>query len=265
MPWKQDTVDKLFTKKESTAAPVPWSTAWREQFIEAITVQVGDEGDGEDGAEGDEDGEQEEKMPSCCDYVMHFACLFWKLLFAFVPPTDYYNGWACFTASITVIGMLTAVIGDLASHFGCSIGLKDAVTAITFVALGTSLPDTFASKVAAVNDQYADSSIGNVTGSNAVNVFLGIGIAWSLAAIVHAWRGTEFTVEPGSLAFSVTVFCILAAITCACLMTRRAIYGGELGGPLIPKAIMSSFMVFIWFLYCFLSSLDAYKVVDFGI
>jgi len=27
--------------------------------------------------------------------------------------------------------------------------------------------------VAAVGDQYADSSVGNVTGSNAVNVFLG--------------------------------------------------------------------------------------------
>ena len=33
--------------------------------------------------------------------------------------------------------------------------------------------DTFASKVAAVQDEYADSSIGNVTGSNGVNVFLG--------------------------------------------------------------------------------------------
>lgn len=35
------------------------------------------------------------------------------------------------------------------------------------------LADTFASKVAAIGDKYADSSIGNVTGSNAVNVFLG--------------------------------------------------------------------------------------------
>ena len=204
-------------------------------------------------------------MPSCFDYFVHFACLPWKLVFSFVPPAHYFNGWACFTVSVFMIGVLTAVIGDLASHFGCSIGLKDAVTAITFVALGTSLPDTFASKVAAVNDQYADSSIGNVTGSNAVNVFLGIGIAWSLAAIVHAYRGTAFEVQPGSLAFSVTSFCILAAIACSCLMARRVIYGGELGGPLIPKAIMTFFMVFIWVTYCFFSSLDAYKVVDFGL
>ena len=39
-----------------------------------------------------------------------------------------------------MIGVLTAVIGDLASHFGCTVGLKDSVTAISFVALGTSLP-----------------------------------------------------------------------------------------------------------------------------
>ena len=229
-------------------------------------MQVGEEnGDGAEGEEGEGGGEEEERMPSCFDYFVHFACLVWKLLFAFVPPPDYYSGWACFTVSIIVIGVLTAVVGDLASHFGCSIGLKDSVTAITFVALGTSLPDTFASKVAAMHDQYADSSIGNVTGSNAVNVFLGIGIAWSLAAMVHAYRGTQFEVEPGSLAFSVTTFCILAAVTCACLMLRRAVYGGELGGPRIPKMITASFLIFVWVVYCFLSSLDAYKVVNFGI
>lgn len=71
---------------------------------------------------------------------MHFLTVFWKILFALVPPTDYCNGWACFCVSISVIGLLTAVIGDLASHFGCTVGLKDSVTAVVFVALGTSVP-----------------------------------------------------------------------------------------------------------------------------
>ena len=53
-------------------------------------------------------------------------------------------------------------------------GIKPAVTAITFVALGTSLPDTFASKAATLSDDTADAAIGNVTGSNSVNVFLGL-------------------------------------------------------------------------------------------
>lgn len=71
---------------------------------------------------------------------MHFLTVFWKILFALVPPTDYCNGWACFCVSISVIGLLTAIIGDLASHFGCTVGLKDSVTAVVFVALGTSVP-----------------------------------------------------------------------------------------------------------------------------
>merc|ERR1711918_36970 len=101
-------------------------------------------------------------------------------------------------------------------------------TAITFVALGTSLPDTFASKTAAVQDPYADASIGNVTGSNSVNVFLGLGLPWMIGAFY--WLGgpnsdwcckygakefasslvaegnAGFIVEAGALAFSVIVF-----------------------------------------------------------
>ena len=59
------------------------------------------------------------------------------------------------------------------------------ITAITFVALGTSLPDTFASKTAAIQEKYADNAVGNVTGSNSVNVFLGLGLPWLIAAIVR--------------------------------------------------------------------------------
>merc|ERR1712000_721470 len=75
------------------------------------------------------------------------------------------------------------------------------VHGIAFVALGTSVPDTFASKTAAIEDETADNSVGNVTGSNAVNVFLGIGIAWTMAAIYWESQGKTFDVprKPGIL------------------------------------------------------------------
>ncbi|CAE1255973.1 SLC8A [Acanthosepion pharaonis] len=307
-------VDKLL--KKANLSLVVGTSSWREQFIEAITVNAGqctntsflslshqfyffffsflsfsffffvllfsnfffvfseakDEGGGSEEkaskgfatiSEGDDDQEEgeEEKLPSCMDYIMHFVCLFWKVLFAFVPPTDYWGGWACFTVSIILIGVLTAFIGDFASHFGCTIGLKDAVTAVSFVALGTSVPDTFASKVAAINDKYADSSIGNVTGSNAVNVFLGIGIAWSIAAIYHAANGTVFRVHPGTLAFSVTIFCVFAFFTIILLVSRRhRAVGGELGGPLKIEYKNSKLGIlqslFIFFLFNFILPLS---------
>lgn len=55
---------------------------------------------------------------------------------------DIYGGYVCFVVSIFAIGLVTAVIGDVASHFGCTLGIKDSVTAIVFVALGTSVPGT---------------------------------------------------------------------------------------------------------------------------
>ncbi|KAM9803797.1 sodium/calcium exchanger 1-like [Neosynchiropus ocellatus] len=245
----KNTVDKLI--KKTNLALLVGTNSWRDQFIEAITVSAGEDDDDEECGE--------EKLPSCFDYVMHFLTVFWKVLFAFVPPTDYWNGWACFVVSICMIGLLTAVIGDLASHFGCTVGLKDSVTAVVFVALGTSVPDTFASKVAAIQDQYADASIGNVTGSNAVNVFLGIGVAWSIAAIVKHTKGEEFRVNPGTLAFSVTLFTIFAFICVAVLMyRRRPDIGGELGGPRTAKTLTAMLFFSLWLLYILFSSLEAY-------
>ncbi|XP_023208562.1 sodium/calcium exchanger 3 isoform X1 [Xiphophorus maculatus] len=247
----KSTVDKLI--KKTNLALVVGTNSWREQFMEAITVS----------ADEDEEDTGEERLPSCFDYVMHFLTVFWKVLFACVPPTDYLNGWACFVVSIVIIGLLTAVIGDLASHFGCTIGLKDSVTAVVFVALGTSVPDTFASKVAAVQDTYADASIGNVTGSNAVNVFLGIGMAWSVAAIYWHMKGKPFVVEAGSLAFSVTLFTIFAFLAVSVLLyRRRAHIGGELGGPRGHRLATSAIFFSLWFLYILFSSLEAYCHIE---
>ncbi|XP_015242487.1 PREDICTED: sodium/calcium exchanger 2-like [Cyprinodon variegatus] len=245
----KSTVDKLI--KKTNLALVIGTHSWREQFVDAVTVSAGDGDDDEEG--------REERLPSCYDYFMHFLTVFWKVLFACVPPTEYWNGWACFIVSISVIGFLTAIIGDLASHFGCTVGLRDTVTAVVFVALGTSIPDTFASKVAAMQDQHADASVGNVTGSNAVNVFLGIGVAWSVAAIYWQIQGKKFIVDPGSLAFSVTLFTIFAFVCMAVLLfRRRPSIGGELGGPRVPRLLTTMLFFGLWLLYIFFSSLEAY-------
>uniref|UniRef100_H3DPV1 Solute carrier family 8 member 3 n=1 Tax=Tetraodon nigroviridis TaxID=99883 RepID=H3DPV1_TETNG len=251
----KSTVDKLI--KKTNLALVVGTNSWRDQFMEAITVSAGFRPEDED-----EEDTGEERLPSCFDYVMHFLTVFWKVLFACVPPTDYLNGWACFIVSIIIIGLLTAVIGDLASHFGCTIGLKDSVTAVVFVALGTSVPDMFASKVSAVQDAYADASIGNVTGSNAVNVFLGIGMAWSVAAIYWNMKGENFVVPAGSLAFSVTLFTIFAFLAVSMLLYRRRAHGGELGGPRGHRLATSAFFFCLWFLYILFSSLEAYCHIE---
>ena len=127
------------------------TSSWAEQFRNAFTV-------GDDtGAEGLDGGAPE--PPSASDYFLHVLSFPFKLVFATVPPTEYWGGWACFFVALGYIGVVTGLIADLANLFGCVIGLENEITAITLVAMGTSLPDTFASKTAAVNDDNADASV----------------------------------------------------------------------------------------------------------
>eukprot|EP00746_Dinoflagellata_sp_MGD_P100921 gnl/MRDRNA2_/MRDRNA2_41091_c0_seq1.p1 gnl/MRDRNA2_/MRDRNA2_41091_c0~~gnl/MRDRNA2_/MRDRNA2_41091_c0_seq1.p1 ORF type:complete len:826 (+),score=163.69 gnl/MRDRNA2_/MRDRNA2_41091_c0_seq1:228-2705(+) len=228
------------------------TSSWSEQFQNAIYCN----GSSEEHAEA-----------SAGDKILHYIAMPWKLIFAFVPPTVFYQGWVCFWVSLIMIGVVTALIGDVANLVGCTMSISAPVTAITFVALGTSLPDTFASKTAAQQDPYADASVGNVTGSNSVNVFLGLGLSWSIGAIYWNTQGaTEewktkypeiavrypeggFAVPAGSLSFSVAVFTCCAAACIALLAVRRQVVGGELGGEGPIKYASSAVCAGLWFLY----------------
>jgi len=235
-------IDKLMAKLSSN-----WDKAkvghanWREQVVDALYVN-GDDQDDEVGIAA---------------YITHAVLLPWKIVFALVPPTDYCDGWICFVCSLLMIGGVTAIIGDIAALLGCVIDIPDEITAITIVAIGTSLPDTFASKTAATQDPHADASVGNVTGSNSVNVFLGLGLPWVIGSCYWASKGEQFHVPAGALAFSVMTFTICAILCISLLIFRRKACGGELGGPRKGQLLTSAFLVGLWVIYVALSSWKA--------
>jgi solute carrier family 8 (sodium/calcium exchanger) len=257
-----------------SANAVQGHSNWGQQFVDAIFAIGGGDDDEE------EEGGEPAAPPSKFDWFMHICSVPWKLLFAFVPPVDYCGGWACFCGALVMIAFVTAIVGDMANLVGCTLDILPETAAITFVALGTSLPDTFASKTAAMMDPYADASIGNVTGSNSVNVFLGIGIAWTLAAFywelggsTDAWvkktlqnndsvkknvanvvsgDGAVFVTPAGSIWFNLMVFSVNAFLALQHLFARRKKWGGELGGPkkgFMGQYFSAAFLMFQWFIY----------------
>ncbi|CAE7534762.1 Slc8a2 [Symbiodinium pilosum] len=97
-----------------------------------------------------------------------------------------------------------------------------------------------ASRTAAKSDDTADNSIGNITGSNAVNVLLGMGISWTIGAaywahygVTDEWKRHQttagsyealylgknpeggFIVVAGAISFSVSAFAVLAMLCVA--------------------------------------------------
>ena len=214
---------------------------------------------------------------------MHFATLPWKFLFnVFVAPPALCGGWPCFGLALGAIGFQVMLISDFATQMGCLMGLPDTITAITFVALGTSLPDTFASMQAARGDKYADNSIGNVTGSNSVNVFFGLGLPWLMGSLYWAIKGLDagwdakygpagmnwkyydeykgnanrgFYVSSDGLGASVVVFTICAIVTVCVILLRRHYLNAELGGDPKTAKLHAAFLVSLWFVYILMSIL----------
>lgn len=198
----------------------------------------------------------------CGEAVTHMLTMPWKVLFALVPPNHHCGGWAAFGVALALIGVITGIVGELATLLGCVLNLKVSVTAITFVALGTSLPDTFASKTAAQNSEHADSAIGNVTGSNAVNVFLGLGLPWVIATVYNLTsRDTDYFVPAGNLGFSVIMFLCCATVCFMILIGRRCIIGAELGGPVGSRYFTAVCCFMLWLIYVITNTLSAYGII----
>ena len=204
-----------------------------------------------------EDGEITDVTGS--EAVLHFLSVGWKVLFAFCPPPHYCKGVPCFFVALTFIGVVTAVVGEVATLMGCVIGLKPGITAITFVAIGTSLPDTFASMTAAKESRYADSAVGNVTGSNSVNVFLGLGLPWVIAIIYEVYVAENplksYRYPAKGLDLSVLLFLICSLVGLVVLVGRRIVVKGELGGSPLGRKISAVFFVGLWIAYVSVASL----------
>jgi solute carrier family 8 (sodium/calcium exchanger) len=111
-------------------------------------------------------------------------------------------------------------------------------------------------------EEHADAAIGNVTGSNAVNVFLGIGLPWTIATIYAKANGTEFTARSCGFGLNCFVYVVLALSTLALLGFRRLRYGGELGGDPTAAKMHSALLVSMWFLYIIISSNRYYGNID---
>jgi len=125
-----------------------------------------------------------------------------------------------------------------------------------------------------------------------VNVFLGLGMPWLIAAIYWSDPSAEdkgkwlakycgpfpskvesalsacptsfagdigFAVPAGDLGVSVGVFVGGACAAVAVLMVRRAKYAAELGGPETPKKVTAVFFIFLWAVYVGVSVYMAYK------
>ena len=99
-------------------------------------------------------------------------------------------------------GIVMLVLGaksflSAAVAFANAAGISEAVTGLTIVAVGTSLPELATSFVAALKGEN-DIAIGNIVGSNIFNVFCILGIVPMISPLMgQSIRGLDFAVMLG--------------------------------------------------------------------
>ena len=246
----QDLLDNMMDLTNANLSELSlYQSSWVKQMKNAMCVNGGDL-----------------ENAKVTDFVMHFLTFGLKIIFASCPPPGKAGGWPCFFVSLFYIGLMVLLISDLAKVFGCLVGLKDEVTALTLVTFGISQIDLFASKIAAVNDPVADNSLGNVVAANAIGVFFGLGFPWLIASIYWEVVNPEvgFIVPASGLSFQVVVYTICAVVGLTLIVIRRKfdIFGrAELGGDTCMKYLSSAILFGLWVIFCMLASLNAYDFI----
>lgn len=70
----------------------------------------------------DEDGLELEDVNGT-EAAFHFLLIGWKLIFSVVPPVKWGGGIPAFFVSLTLTGIITAIVGEVAELLGCVLAL----------------------------------------------------------------------------------------------------------------------------------------------
>ncbi|XP_061347315.1 magnesium/proton exchanger isoform X2 [Gastrolobium bilobum] len=220
-------------------------TIWGKQFVDALRL------------ESPESKKVNNVYLRMAQVFWQLLFLPWRFLFAFVPPCHIAHGWISFVCSLLFISGIAYIVTKLTDLISCVTGINAYVIAFTALASGTSWPDLVASKIAAERQKTADSAIANITCSNSVNIYVGIGVPWLIDTLYNfiAYREPLRIQNAGGLSFSLVVFFSTSVGCILVLVLRRLIFGAELGGPRLWAWITFAFFMLLWIIFVVLSSL----------
>jgi len=115
--------------------------------------------------------------------------LAWPYEFVFsytIPPVQgryKYQFIASFVMSLVWLAVFTTFMVKWTEKIGCILGIEDAIMGVTFLALGTSMPDCLTSIFIARTGR-GNMAVCNALGSNIFDILLALSLPWALSTIV---------------------------------------------------------------------------------
>ncbi|XP_078683758.1 sodium/potassium/calcium exchanger 5-like isoform X1 [Branchiostoma floridae x Branchiostoma belcheri] len=104
-----------------------------------------------------------------------------------------------FVLSVAYIGGMAYLLVWMVTIIGYTFGIPDTVMGLTFLAIGTSLPDTVVSVLVA-RKGHGDMAVSNVVGSNIFDMFA-LGLPWFIQTVMAA-PGSWITINSSGMLFT---------------------------------------------------------------
>lgn len=99
--------------------------------------------------------------------------------------------WATFFISLIHITWISYFMVELMLKIGCLWGIPDVVMGLTFLAMGTSIPDALGS-VSVAADGEGDMAVSNAVGSNVFDICMGLGLPWFIKLIIDSGATCDY-------------------------------------------------------------------------
>ena len=117
----------------------------------------------------------------------------------------------CFVMCMAWIGVITYVIAWMITLIGFTFGIPDSVMGLSFLAIGTSVPEVFSSLIVSRQGK-GSMAVSNSIGSNTFDILVCLGLPWTIKSIMNGMDNEEWFVEVNSDGLAFTTISLLASL-----------------------------------------------------
>lgn len=131
------------------------------------------------------------------------------------------------TIVLLIVGAVLIAVGanllvDNGILIAQALGVPESVIALTFIALGTSLPE-LVTAISALSKGCSDLSLGNIVGANVFNLVLVSGISVSLAPFTIPQSSTLFGINSSLLLDLPLMLAVMLIMTVPALLHEKLV------------------------------------------
>ena len=117
----------------------------------------------------------------------------------------------CFVMCMAWIGVITYIVAWMITLIGYTFGIPDSVMGLSFLAIGTSVPEVFSSLIVSRQGK-GSMAVSNSIGSNTFDILVCLGLPWLIKSIMNGRSNGNWFVEVNSDGLTYTVVSLLASL-----------------------------------------------------